>query len=141
MRAYHDDNLLKSSTHHQNGVVGVEEKDRRLSLSQPNLMVPGDRVSAMDRNKAVCSANYVPNIRAAIKPTVINYYYAVESSSELTTDDLEGRSMIRMLEEKLFRVIRPALLWCYFEEDPSTRRNLEFDGSSSLQGRVSFQLI
>merc|ERR1719463_395947 len=48
-------------------------------------------------------------------------------------NDSTGRSIIRILEDKLFRTIRPAILWCYVDESTSTRRNLRSSDISSLQ--------
>jgi len=96
-------------------------------------MVPGDRVSAIDRANAKCSANPDPDREDSIKRTVVNYYYAIESTEKVTTNDSAGRSIIRVLEDKLFRTIRPAILWCYFDELPSTRRNLRNIETSFLQ--------
>jgi len=131
--AFYGDNLLRRSNQHQNGGNIVKRKVRK--LSQSNIMIPGDRVSAMDRDSAICSADYDPDQDVAIERTVIDYYYAIESTAKITTDDSVGRSMIRMIEDRLFRAIRPAILWCYFEEPPLAKRNLLLDnGSSSLQG-------
>ena len=132
--AFHGDNLLRRSKQHQNGGVIIKRKGRE--LSQSNIMIPGNRVSAMDRDSAICSADYDPDQEVAIERTVIDYYYAIESTAKITTNDSVGRSMIRMLEDKLFRAIRPAILWCYFEEPPLAKRNLVDDGSSSLQGMI-----
>ena len=129
VRAYGSDNLLRSSGQHQNGDNHVGPDARILS----NMMMPGDRVSAMDRNSAICSADFDSNQEIAIERTTINYYYAIESTEKLTTNDSAGRSMIRMLEDKLFRSIRPAILWCYFDQSLFTRRNLDGD-PSSVQG-------
>lgn len=130
MGAYHGDNLLSSSKQHQSGKTSAQHNKRILS----NMMIPGDRVSAIGRDNAICAADYDPDQDAAIKRTVINYYYAIESSDEVTTDNSAGRAIIRMLEDKLFRAIRPAILWCYFDEPPSAGRNLLGDSSFSQQG-------
>ena len=135
--AYHGDNLLSSSKQHQSGKTSAQHNRRILS----NMMMPGDRVSAIGRDNAICAADYDPDQDAAIKRTVINYYYAIESSDEVTTDNSAGRAIIRMLEDKLFRAIRPAILWCYFDEPPSAGRNLLGDSSFSQQGMVMFQLV
>ena len=131
--------LFESSKN--NGIESYNVKDEERKLSLPNLMVPGDRVSAIDRASARCSTN--PNLdrELSIQRTVVNYYYAIESTEKVTTNDPTGRSIIRMLEEKLFRTIRPAILWCYFDELTSTRRNLQSYDTSSLQGMATDQLL
>ena len=99
----------------------AEQRGRQLT----NLMMPGARVSAIDREGAICSADQTPNQDADITATVITYYYAIESSSEFISDNSKGRAIIRTLEDKLFRAIRPAILWCYFDEQDSRRLSLE----------------
>lgn len=134
VRADHGKNILRSSEHHQNMAKSIKQKERMLSLS--TMMMPGNRVSAMDRGSAICTAEYNSDQEVAITRTVIDYYYAIESTKNVTTDNSAGRSMIRMLEDKLFRAIRPAILWCYFDELPLTRRDLLGIDSSLIQGMV-----
>jgi len=128
-------NHFEKSMRHAMERPRVDQTDGRLLL--PNMMVPGDRVSAIDRTSAKCSANPDPGRESSIKRTVINYYYAIESTEMVTTNDSAGRSMIRMLEDKLFRTIRPAILWCYFDALPSTRRNLRSYHTSFMQDQDS----
>ncbi len=115
------DDGLRGSKRIESGEKFTEQRGRQLA----NLMKPGARVSAIDREGAICSADQMPNQDAEIKATVITYYYAIESSSEFISDNSEGRAIIRMLEDKLFRAIRPSILWCYFEEGNSRRLSLE----------------
>mmetsp|Transcript_8734 Transcript_8734/g.21312 ORF Transcript_8734/g.21312 Transcript_8734/m.21312 type:complete len:420 (-) Transcript_8734:114-1373(-) len=110
-------------------------------IESNNLMIPGYRVSAIDRASAKCSANPDHDRELSIQRTVVNYYYAIESTEKITTDDSAGRSIIRMLEDKLFRTIRPAILWCYFDEIPSTRRNLQSYATSSLQDSEKLKIF
>lgn len=127
--AYGGDDGLRGSTQQQTREISDEQMDRKLY----NMMMPGARVSAMDRDGAICSAEQISDQNAAINATVIKYYYAIESSTNVTTDNAEGRSIIRMLEDKLFRAIRPAILWCYFDESPSQRNLLDIGRLSSSQ--------
>lgn len=137
--AFHGVDRSGVSKQHRNGETTTSAKQKGRSRSLSNIMMPGERVSAMEnKDSAICSAKRDPNLRAAINPTSINYYYAIESTSELVIDSLEGRATVRMLEDKLFRAIRPAILWCYFEEPPSPGRNLLSNGMSSLQGMGVF---
>jgi hypothetical protein len=143
------DNLQRKSRqlYHQHDVKENNDiiQDERRILS--DMMRPGDRVSAMDREGVICSANMITDREIATEQTVIDYYYAIESSEVVSTNDSTGRSMIRELEDKLFRAISPAVLWCYYEEDddnesPPTRRLLSQNSplnsgdSSSLQGML-----
>ena len=146
------DNLQRKlrQVHHQHDVKennGIIQDERRM-LS--DMMRPGDRVSAMDKESAICSANLITDREIATEQTVIDYYYAIESSEVVSTNDSTGRSMIRELEDKIFRAISPAVLWCYYEdnddsdnESPPTRRLLSHNSplnsgdSSSLQGMLS----
>eukprot|EP00536_Pseudo-nitzschia_multiseries_P009780 jgi/Psemu1/24257/gm1.24257_g len=89
-----------------------------------DMMMPGDRVSSIDRSTAICAADTSSQQGVEIEKTVIDYYYAIESTEEITTSDSAGRSIIRGLEDKLFRSIRPAVLWCYFDTSQGERRNL-----------------
>ncbi len=130
--AYGGDDGLRGSTQQQTGEIIDEQMDRKLY----NMMMPGARVSAMDRDGAICSAEQISGQNATINATVIKYYYAIESSTNFTTDNAEGRSVIRMLEDKLFRAIRPAILWCYFDESPSQRNLLDIGRLSSSQGML-----
>ena len=129
--AYVSDNLITNSRPHRNGENDIGQNERILS----NMMMPGDRVSAMDRGSAICSADFDSDQEMAIERTVINYYYAIESNEMISTDDSAGRSIIRILEDKLFRAIRPAILWCYFDQSLFTRRNLD-GGLFSVQGTL-----
>jgi len=103
-----------------------EKDDGKDGRSLADMMTPGDRVSAIDRSSAICSADSLSE-QGEIERTVINYYYAIESTEHITTSDSTGRYIVRMLEDKLFRAIRPAILWCYFDEAQETRRNLLHD--------------
>lgn len=127
---YVDENLDSTSKMLQNGRVSVSAENRILT----NIMMPGDRVSAMDKDGAICSADIDSDQNVEIERTEINYYYAIESTTKISTEEAAGRSMIRLLEDKLFRAIRPALLWCYFDESPSFRRDLQGDNLPSLRG-------
>lgn len=110
----------------------ADQEDQR--QSPPNMMIPGDRVSAMDKDSAKCLTNPHPDREVAIKRTVVEYYYAIESTEKITTNEYSGRrSMVLALEENLFHEIKPALLWCYYDEVPFTRRNLRSYPSISLQ--------
>mmetsp|Transcript_26189 Transcript_26189/g.71861 ORF Transcript_26189/g.71861 Transcript_26189/m.71861 type:complete len:434 (+) Transcript_26189:81-1382(+) len=102
-------------------VGNVERQNERILV---DMMMPGDRVSSIDRSAAICAADSIPDQGAEMKRTVVDYYYAIQSTEKITTSDSTGRSVIRMLENKLFRLIRPAILWCYFDESQGTRRNL-----------------
>lgn len=104
---YVDENLDSTSKMLQNGRVSVSAENRILT----NIMMPGDRVSAMDKDGAICSADIDSDQNVEIERTEINYYYAIESTTKISTEEAAGRSMIRLLEDKLFRAIRPALLW------------------------------
>jgi hypothetical protein len=143
------DNFQRKSRHlhHQQDVKENNDiiQDERRILS--DMMRPGDRVSAMDRESAICSANLITDREITTEQTVIDYYYAIESSEVVSTNDSTGRSMIRELEDKLFRAISPAVLWCYYDydddnESPPTRRLLSQNSplnsgdSSSLQGML-----
>ena len=131
--AFNDEYRLRGLTQQQSREMASGQMERKLS----NMMIPGARVSAMDRDGAVCSTQSLfGGQNVAINATLIKYYYAIESSTNFTADSAEGRSIIRMLEDKLFRVIRPAILWCYFDESP-TQRNLLDNGLSSSQGTSS----
>lgn len=105
------------------GLRGSKRVERGRQLA--NLMMPGARVSAIDREGAICSADQMPNQDAEITATVIKYYYAIESSSEFISDNSEGKAIIRTFEDKLFRAIRPSILWCYFEEGNSRRLSID----------------
>ena len=100
-----------------------EKHDGKDGRILADMMMPGDRVSSIDRSSAICSADSLSE-QGEIERTVINYYYAIESAEIITTADSTGRYIVRMLEDKLFRAIRPAILWCYFDESQDTRRNL-----------------
>lgn len=98
--------------------------DEKHGRNLVNMMVPGDRVSSIDKSSAICTADSGDGQEVEIVRTVVDYYYAIESTDKITTKDSIGRTMIRLLENKLFRSIRPAVLWCYFDEPQNTRRNL-----------------
>lgn len=140
-------NSQRKSKHHQRVERNDTIQDERI-LS--DMMMPGYRVSSMDRKNATCSANDDNTDReTAMKKTVIDYYYGIESSEYISTDTSIGRSIIRKLEDKLFKQISPAVLWCYYDVDDESllTRHLLSDNdqnfgsggdSLSLQGMYFF---
>ena len=119
----------------------IEPTGRMLSI-QSDMMIPGPRVEAMNRTSAICTANMNgnPEVQVATERTEINYYYAIESKGNLTTVNSEGRSIIRLLENKLYRAIRPAILWCYYDTMPPSR-NLGADKTSLTRGMQIMQFV
>jgi hypothetical protein len=80
------------------------------------LMRPGERVSALNRTDAVCTAGMMNDLTLPTERTVINFYYAIESTTFINTTAMSGRRIISLFEEKLFRTIHDAVLWCYYDE-------------------------
>ena len=129
----------RSSREHQNANHNDVQVER--SLSGMTMMMPGDRVSALDRKNVICSADFNPDPEMVMGKTVIDYYYAIESSEPITTADSTGKKVIGSLESLLFKLINPTVLWCYFDQSIFTRsllsrgsHNLDSDDSSSLPG-------
>jgi len=117
------DGLRESAIPHRRLGNYGKQNERRLA----NMMMPGERVSAMDKSSAICSANSMSDPGIAIETSVVNYYYAIESAEPISTEDPTGRSLISLLEDKIYRAIRPAILWCYFDESDDTQRKLSGD--------------
>lgn len=130
--------LRESAILHRRLESNVKQDERRLA----NMMMPGERVSAMDKSSAICSVNSMSDPGIAIETTVINYYYAIESTEPISTDDTTRRSLIDLLEDKIYHAIRPAILWCYFDESDDTQRNLlgdaDVDTNDNIQ-RLTFE--
>lgn len=84
------------------------------------LMMPGDRVQSLDRTKAICRADMMSDPDIPTERTIVNYYYAIESSSFINSTDADGRKLITNLEEILFWTVQDAIIWCYYDEtDPN----------------------
>ena len=95
------------------------------SLAEDMMMgMPGKRVAGMDRTNAVCSASISYDTSVPMEESVIEYYYAIESTYNITTSEVDGSMMVRDLEETLFHAINPAILWCYYDETNVGKRNL-----------------
>ena len=115
-----------------NNNVGLEEQQGHRALD--SMMVPGPRVAGMDRATAICSATYNYDLSVSMEETVIEYYYAIESTDNITVKDVEGSMLVRNLEETLFHAIHPAILWCYYDDSTIGKRNLEAS-SEDIHGR------
>jgi hypothetical protein len=118
---------LRTTTNH----FVVEEQSHRALDS--NMMAPGPRVAGMDRTAAVCSATYTYDLSVPMEETIIEYYYAIESTDNITVKDLDDSMLVRSLEETLFHAIHPAILWCYYDDSTIGKRNLETMGD--IHGR------
>ncbi len=101
----------------------LDESDSETDIGQrhrslTDYMMPGDRVSGMERADAICGAQYSLNLGAAMQETDVSYYYAIESSTFINGTDMAGMTVIRALEQQLYESISGMILWCYFEESP-----------------------
>lgn len=84
------------------------------------LMMPGERVSSLNRTDAICNAEMmIQDLGEPTQASVIDFYYAIESTELINTTTVAGRHIINEFEETLFTTIRDAVLWCYFVEVPS----------------------
>jgi hypothetical protein len=112
-----------SNLRHNNQIPS--DNQSRRSLSSSTFMGPGKRVSSLNRNDAICAAGVNMDLSMPMEETVIDYYYAIESTNNVTTTNVQGRNLVRQLEDALFFAISPAVLWCYFDEDVNIgKRNL-----------------
>ncbi|KAG7361688.1 hypothetical protein IV203_036789 [Nitzschia inconspicua] len=98
------------------------------------MLVPGPRVAILDRKEAVCSATYNYDLSVPMENTVIQYFYAIESTEIITIKDVQDSMLVRRLEETLFRAIHPAILWCYYDDSTIGKRHLE-EKTGDLHGR------
>jgi hypothetical protein len=107
-----------------------------------DMMEPGQRVADMDRNSAICSAGTDMNPTMPKNETVIDYYYAIESSQNISTSTVEGQALVLELEEAIFMKISPAILWCYYDNVNIGKRDLSVTASSmedSIHRRMTLE--
>ena len=104
-----------SNLRHNNQIFPSSSQSHR-SLSS-SFMGPGKRVSSLNRNDAICAAGVNMDLSMPMEETVIDYYYAIESTNNVSTTNIQGRNLVRQLEDSLFYAISPAVLWCYYDED------------------------
>mmetsp|Transcript_31044 Transcript_31044/g.75017 ORF Transcript_31044/g.75017 Transcript_31044/m.75017 type:complete len:507 (-) Transcript_31044:297-1817(-) len=82
------------------------------------LMMPGERVSSLNRTDAICKVGMMQDLGEPSQVSVIDFYYAIESTSAINTTTVSGRRIINELEETIFATTHDAVLWCYFDEIP-----------------------
>jgi hypothetical protein len=107
--------------------------EQKAQRSLVNMMVPGPRVAEMDRSTAICGAEYNYDSSIPMESTVIEYYYGIESTENITTSSVKGSMLIHDLEETLFMAINPSILWCYYDESDIGKRNLKALGDHAHQ--------
>jgi hypothetical protein len=125
------------SLRHQSNNFMLEEHSAHRILE--NMMAPGARVAGMDRTKAICSATYNSDFSVAMEETVVEYYYAIESSDNITLKAMDDSMLVRNLEESLFHAIHSAILWCYYDVGTVGKRNLEASGDIHARRRMTLE--
>mmetsp|Transcript_18264 Transcript_18264/g.33947 ORF Transcript_18264/g.33947 Transcript_18264/m.33947 type:complete len:468 (+) Transcript_18264:129-1532(+) len=106
-------------------VEDAENQQRALLDASTAMMLPGKRVASLDRKNAICAAAVNMDLSIPLEETVISFYYAIESTVNITTSSVIGRNLVRKLEDKLFYAINPSILWCYYDEGTNIgKRNL-----------------
>jgi hypothetical protein len=116
---------------------GIDEQKSHRFLD--NIMFPGPRVAGMDRTAAICSASYSYDLSVAMEETIVEYYYAIESSENITVKDTKGSMLVRNLEKTLFLAIHSSILWCYYENGTVGKRNLKPSGDIHARRRMSLE--
>lgn len=130
---------IAHSLHRSGSRTNFVVREPTAHRSLVNMMVPGPRVAAMDRTAAICSATYSYDLSVPMEETVVEYYYAIESSENITVNEMNGSQLIRNLEETLFHVIHPAILWCYYDNGTVGKRKLEASREVHAMRRMTLE--